>query len=211
MVKKKVTKKKSKKQPVKRDDHVIKSLSENTIALQRVMTHLATKLDKLSNQISDLLKLFEESAKSLAEKEFDKETDKRDFKELVDKMEVLMDQNKTIAKGLTLFGEKENPSEKIRPMIQPTQQNQRQIRPIPQMNSQTMLQKSIMSQDNNDKQDENLAVPFPEQEMKEFEETEQFSPGYGEENNVQDINQYDKLVSTRPEKTINKNFQNLRS
>jgi len=50
--------------------HTEKILIENFIALQKVITNLSIKFDKLTNQISSLLELFEVSAKTLAEKRF---------------------------------------------------------------------------------------------------------------------------------------------
>jgi len=79
-------------------------LIENFVNLQRVMTNLSIKFDNLSDQISKLLQLFEISAKAFTEKELGRGSlDREKDKELVDKLNVLLDQNKTIAKGLTLM------------------------------------------------------------------------------------------------------------
>lgn len=84
-----------------------KILIENFVSLQRVLTNLAGKLDNLSGNISRLLELFEISAKSFAEKQgiggnIITEKDK----EFLEKIDKLLEQNKTIAKGLTLMEEK---------------------------------------------------------------------------------------------------------
>lgn len=79
-------------------------LVENLIELQKIHTNLAEKLDKLSSQLSGLLALFEMSAKSFA-KQPHLQTAEKD-KEFLDKIDKLLDQNKTIAKGLTLMEEK---------------------------------------------------------------------------------------------------------
>jgi len=81
-----------------------KILVENFVSLQKVLTNLAGKFDSLADNISKLLQLFEISAKTFAEKQptFDFEKDK----EFLDKLDKLLDQNKTIAKGLTLMEEK---------------------------------------------------------------------------------------------------------
>jgi len=81
-----------------------KTLIENFVNLQKVLTNLAVKFESLSDQISKLLQLFEISAKSFTEKHAggDKEKDK----EFLNKLDTLLDQNKTIAKGLTLMEEK---------------------------------------------------------------------------------------------------------
>ena len=77
---------------------------ENLIALQSVHADLAEKFDSLSKEISGLLKLFETAAQSFARSspvgEFTKD------KEFLEKIDKLLDQNKTIARGLTLMEEK---------------------------------------------------------------------------------------------------------
>ena len=80
------------------------ALIENFVNLQRVMTNLAVKFDYLSDHITKLLNLFEISARSFAEKIPSSELEKD--KEFLDKLNTLLDQNKTIAKGLTLMEEK---------------------------------------------------------------------------------------------------------
>ena len=79
-----------------------KILVQNFVQLQKVLTNLAEKFDKLSNNISSLLQLFEISARTFAEKPSELQKDK----EFLDKLNALMEQNKTIAKGLTLMEEK---------------------------------------------------------------------------------------------------------
>lgn len=79
-------------------------LIENLIELQKVHTSMAEKFDKLSGQITSLLTLFEMAAKSFAEHPSNQGTEKD--KEFLDKIDKLLDQNKTIAKGLTLMEER---------------------------------------------------------------------------------------------------------
>ena len=79
---------------------------ENFVALQRVMTNLAIKFDSLSTQISKLLELFEISAKSLSEKDFSLGDNKLN-NQISEKLDNLLEQNKVIAKGITLLHEKE--------------------------------------------------------------------------------------------------------
>jgi hypothetical protein len=77
---------------------------DNLIALQKVHTGLAEKFDSLSKQISQLLNLFEMTAKSFASNPANMVTEKdKDFLEKIDR---LLEQNKTIAKGLTLMEER---------------------------------------------------------------------------------------------------------
>lgn len=80
-----------------------KTLLENFVNLQKVLTNLAVKFDSLSDQISKLLQLFEISAKSFAEKQTPVIGEKKKDKEFLEKLDTLLEQNKTIAKGLTLM------------------------------------------------------------------------------------------------------------
>ncbi len=85
-----------------------KVLVENFVSLQRVMVNLSLKFDELSNKISKLLELFEISAKTIAEKKFPED------KTLTEKIDKLLEQNKTIAKGLSLMYEKLPESEAVK-------------------------------------------------------------------------------------------------
>jgi len=84
-------------------------LIENFVSLQKVMTNLAVKFDSLSGQISKLLELFEISAKTLAEKDYSikSEPDKK----VAEKLDNILEQNKIIAKGITLLHESNAPEE----------------------------------------------------------------------------------------------------
>ncbi len=83
---------------------VEQKLADNFVALQKVMVNLSLKFDNLANQISKLIGLFEISARSLAKKDFDFGVE--DAKEIKDKIDNLFEQNKVIARGLTLMHEK---------------------------------------------------------------------------------------------------------
>ena len=78
------------------------TLLDNFVNLQKVLTNIAIKFDALSDQISKLLQLFEISAKSFAEKSSESEIDG----ESLDKLDTLLEQNKTIAKGIMLMEER---------------------------------------------------------------------------------------------------------
>ena len=105
---------------------VEKVLIENFISLQHVMTNLAVKFDNLSSQISKLLELFEISAKTLAEKGGLSEGGD---KKAAEKLDSLLEQNKVIAKGISLLHEKNNQEYSIQPQpvqrFYPPQQNPR--------------------------------------------------------------------------------------
>ncbi len=95
------------------------ALIENFISLQKVMVNLSVKFDNLTTQISKLLELFEISAKALAEKEFVTDKEKKDNKEVLDKMDKVIDQNKILARGLTLMHDRITEESEI-PLSPPT-------------------------------------------------------------------------------------------
>jgi hypothetical protein len=119
-----------------------KTLIANFVSLQKVMVNLSLKFDELSGNISKLLELFEISAKALAEKEIvqpntsaDEETSK-DIKKIADKLNNLLDQNKVIARGLTLMYDRipnqqsfptQNPAPRPLPKMNPPQDNDKPI------------------------------------------------------------------------------------
>ena len=96
-----------------------KMLIENFVSLQKVMTNVSVKYDNLANQISKLLRLFELSAKTLAEKDFNPKEKQKDNKEIMEKIETLLEQNKIIARGLTLMHERIPEQEEFIPIRQP--------------------------------------------------------------------------------------------
>ena len=103
---KKSTKKSAKKTTKKasKSNKLENEILENLVALQKVHVDLAGKFESLSEQISNLLALFESTARSFAKQPHIQITEKdKDFLEKIDR---LLDQNKTIAKGLTLMEQK---------------------------------------------------------------------------------------------------------
>jgi hypothetical protein len=82
-------------------------LIENFVSLQKIMSDLVIKISRLNNQLSELLELFTEAARSF------KETKKTEYKEgrittkstddLGRKIDMLLDQNRDIAKNLSLI------------------------------------------------------------------------------------------------------------
>ena len=106
-----------------RETGVEKKLVENFIALQKVMVNLSTKFDNLTNQISKLLELFEISAKSLAKKDFSLGKDIKDEEKIIQKLDNLAGQNRTIARGLTLMHDRisgqERPVQRPASALQP--------------------------------------------------------------------------------------------
>lgn len=114
-----------------REITIEKKLAENFIALQKVMVNLSIKFDTLSTQISKLLNLFEISAKALAEKEYAVKKETRDDTEILKRVDNLFQQNKVIAKGLTLLHERPHQPKSFAPLMP---------RHIPIQNQRTPMQ-----------------------------------------------------------------------
>ncbi len=112
-------------------------LLENFVSLQRVLTNLSVKLEGVATQMSKLLDLFEISAKALAEKDFDVEKDNKD---ILAKLDMLQDQNKTLARGISLLHER--PREPMMPL--PPSQPMMQIQPQMQQSMQQMPMQTQM-------------------------------------------------------------------
>ena len=96
-----------KKTVISRDD-LQQALVDNFIGIQKVMANLTVKFDELSQNMSSLLKLFEISAKTFAEKYSGKEPAPANLvdEEFIKKIDVLLEQNKIISKGIMLIEEK---------------------------------------------------------------------------------------------------------
>lgn len=106
------------------------ALIDNFVNMQKVLTNLTVKFDDLSKNISKMLELFEIAAKSFAEKESKKPSDIDT--EFIKKLDALLDQNKTISKGIMLMEEKVR-QRNMPPMLQDEQKMGGMIknRPIP--------------------------------------------------------------------------------
>ncbi|MBT4166089.1 hypothetical protein HOE04_03565 [archaeon] len=104
MVKKDVSAKKKKMTRADMDMMMI----DNFINLQKVLTNLSVKFDELSGNMSKMLQLFEISAKSFAEKysESDLGNLPSSEREFLKKLDSLLDQNKTISKGIMMMEER---------------------------------------------------------------------------------------------------------
>lgn len=82
---------------------VEREIIKNLVELQKVHTNLAEKFDKLSNEISHLLTLFEITARTFTKNAPIGEEKDREFLEKIDR---LLDQNKVLAKGITIMEER---------------------------------------------------------------------------------------------------------
>ncbi len=109
----------------KKAQKIERTIVENLIELQKVHVNLVEKFDKLASEISQLLSLFELAARSFASNQNVKATEKDN--EFLDKINRLLDQNKTIAKGLSLMEEKIRErmyGSQAQPAQQPTQRKE---------------------------------------------------------------------------------------
>ena len=80
--------------PRKSKDDIITQLAENNLALQEKTAELITSIKGLTKKVDDMVNIFEEAAKHIKEG-----TDRP----LMEKLQGLLEQNKTIAKGLILL------------------------------------------------------------------------------------------------------------
>lgn len=84
----------------------IDMLLENSIALQKTLATLATDLKTLNQKVSSLLALFDAASKTFKEKPATSgaAVAKAEIpKELIEKIDALIAQNKTIARGMLLL------------------------------------------------------------------------------------------------------------
>lgn len=88
-------------------------LLDNFIALQKVLADVSIKLTNLIEQVSSLLKLFESAAKNFKGK---KEIEKGELGNVSEKLNQLAEQNKIIAKGLSLVEEEMAAKTKPKPL-----------------------------------------------------------------------------------------------
>ena len=100
--KKKSTEKKSTQKSASKEKNDL--LMENFITLQKVLTNLAVRVDALTDQTSKLLSLFEISAKSMAQRQGTAIS--KDDKDFLHKMDQLIEQNKLIARGITMMDDR---------------------------------------------------------------------------------------------------------
>ena len=84
---------------------VVRALIDNSIALQKAVTILAINLEKFSKEIGKLLEFMSDSAKSFEAEEKSKGTiaGTAVSGDIVKKLDMLIDQNKMVAKGLVLL------------------------------------------------------------------------------------------------------------
>jgi len=89
------------KTPTKTSSHhekLMHQLVENTVLLQKKDAELMTSTKKLTEKIDKMLNVFEEASKHVMEVSEDTR-----ITDLTEKLEELLNQNKTIAKGLIML------------------------------------------------------------------------------------------------------------
>jgi|SRR3989344_4714138 len=79
-------------------EKLMEKLIENTVLLQKKDAELMSSVKNLVEKIDRMLNVFEEASKHVMEVSEDKR-----IAELTDKLEELLEQNKTIAKGLLML------------------------------------------------------------------------------------------------------------
>lgn len=87
------------------EEKVNKILIENLVSLQKVLTNLSVKFDSLTKRLDGMIDLFEESAKTVVKGEINTMEDSKHTKKVLGKMDKLFEQNKLIARGLTLIND----------------------------------------------------------------------------------------------------------
>ena len=117
---------------------VDRALTDNFIALQKVMVNLSVKFDSLSTQISKLLELFEISAKNLARKDMDSTRADMmqasyDSKKVIERLDMISQQAGLIGKGLALIHEvnSENRGLQARPVQTSVTRQQKPVFSMP--------------------------------------------------------------------------------
>ncbi len=103
-------------------------LIENFVGLQHAMTNMSIKFGALSDNISKLLQVFEEAAKGFVS------GGKTNDKDMLNKIDSLLDQNKTIAKGLILMeGKLRGRNEQPQPIHTNIEVPRARPRPLPNL------------------------------------------------------------------------------
>lgn len=113
-------------------------LIDNFVGLQKAMTNMSIRFESLSDQIRKLLEVFELSAKSL----ISQAPDSKEKEDVLGKINELLDQNKTLARGLVILEDKLKanqpaPQPMERSLELPPQTNgpqpRQQSRPLPRL------------------------------------------------------------------------------
>ena len=88
---------------MEKEDGSVDLLIENSVALQKVLTDVAVSLNQLTKELRQLLELMKEAGKTIGEEKAAQAIAEEDSKKVMGKLDNLMDQNRTIARGLVLL------------------------------------------------------------------------------------------------------------
>lgn len=132
MPKKEINMEVSKGEETVRGSEIERKIIENLVSLQKIHTNLIERFDKLSDQISALLNLFEVAAKSFTKQPAFEVNKDREFSEKID---MLLEQNKTLARGISMMEERIRNYEQSKPEENPeaTTLSQSQNPPAPKI------------------------------------------------------------------------------
>jgi len=78
-------------------------LVQNQVELQKILANLSLEIKDLTSELSNLVQLFKEASKTLSDEKISNDIEKEDLKNIGSRVETLVDQNRTIAKGLLLM------------------------------------------------------------------------------------------------------------
>jgi hypothetical protein len=118
-------------------------LIENFVDMQKALVNTTQKIEDLTVQVSKLLQLFELSAKSFIGKVDEKVSEIEKDQEFLTKLNALLDQNKLIAKGVTLMEENIRERASRYPVQQPQQRMMTPYRPQPSQPTYNNFEPSI--------------------------------------------------------------------
>lgn len=79
------------------------TLVHNLVELQKIHINLLEKMGKVSDQLNELLVIFESAAKKFSQQQPASNEKEQEF---IKKVDNLLEQNRTLAKGLTLMEER---------------------------------------------------------------------------------------------------------
>ncbi|MBT3642819.1 hypothetical protein HN604_01710 [archaeon] len=127
-------------------------LIENFVGLQHAMTNLSMKFGNLSQNIQTLLQVFEEAAKN-----FMQGPTQKDNEGMLKKIDSLLDQNKTIAKGLVLMEE----NLRNKPHAEEPRHEQAHFHQVPPQTSRNSFSPENTSEDSTTEQTRIKPKPLP--------------------------------------------------
>jgi len=133
---------------------VMDLLLENTIALQKTLTNLASELKVLNKRVSELFELLEAASAAFKERKVEEKQIPSDIEEKLDK---IIEQNKTLAKGLLLLEKTIREKEEMKTFPGP-------IRPL----RTKPLRKKPLEEESEETEEEKTEEEYKPQPLPEF-------------------------------------------